>query len=261
MLTLAIASESDADVKFIAGTEKGFFWSNDGEEWTQAEPSSFPIRVDKVVRFNRTRSFAATAEGVFTTRDGGKNWYRLAGAKNRAVDLAIGTLGNNKALYALTVAGLEVFDGEKWSVIADAPVKGRSLAIRTVGGVDHVFIAGAQGVRAGTIDGERRWRTAAAPDAQHASVHGGSRTSGQMLFVTSRSQREVLVGEPSDPEWSELTLPVRGTEITSIVPDPFSRDRYYVATLGEGVWVYEGKMRRYVVREAENRAQVTGGGQ
>jgi hypothetical protein len=213
------------------------------------------------VRFNRTRSFAATAEGVFTTRDGGKNWYRLAGAKNRAVDLAIGMLGEKKALYALTVAGLEVFDGEKWAAVGESPSKGRSIAIRTIGGVDHVFIAGAQGVRAGTVDAGGRWRVAAAPDAQYASVHGGSRTSGQMLFVTSRSQREVLVGEPSEAEWSELTLPLRGTEITSIVPDPFSRDRYYVATLGEGVWVYEGKMKRYVVREAENRAQVTGGGQ
>ena len=261
VLSLTIAAEKDADVKLIAGTEKGFYWSNDGHEWTQAEPSSFPIRVDKVVRFNRSRSFAATAEGVFTTRDGGKNWYRLGGAKNRAVDIAIGALGNKKALFALTAAGLDVFDGEKWLTIEDAPAKGRSIAIRTVGGVDHVFIAGTQGVRAGMIDPERRWRSTAAPDAQQASVHGGSRTSGSMLFVTSREQREVLVGEPTASDWSELTLPLRGTEITSILPDPFIRDRYYVATLGEGVLVYEGKIRRYVVREAENRAQVTGGGQ
>lgn len=263
VLSLAIATESDADVKFLAGTEKGFFWSNDGEEWTQAEPSSFPIRVDKIVRFNRARSFAATAEGVFTTRDGGKNWYRLAGAKNKAIDLAIGTLGEKKALYALTAAGLEVFDGEKWSTIGNAPAKGRSIAIRTVDGVDHVFVAGTQGVRAAVIDeAARRWQALDAPDAAHASVHGGSRTSGQMLFVTSRAQREVLVGEPSENEWSELTVPLRGTEITSIVPDPFSRDRYYVSTLGEGVWVYEGKMRRYVARAPETRAQaVTGGGQ
>jgi photosystem II stability/assembly factor-like uncharacterized protein len=261
VLSLTIAAEKDADVKLIAGTEKGFYWSNDGQEWTQAEPSSFPIRVDKVVRFNRSRSFAATAEGVFTTRDGGKNWYRLGGAKNRAVDIAIGALGSKKALFALTAAGLEVFDGEKWWTIEDAPAKGRSIAIRTVAGVDHVFIAGTQGVRAGAIDEERRWRSTAAPDAQQASVHGGSRTSGSMLFVTSREQREVLVGEPTASDWSELTLPLRGTEITSILPDPFLRDRYYVATLGEGVLVYEGKIRRYVVREAENRAQVTGGGQ
>ena len=265
VLSLTIASEADAPVKFIAGTEKGFFWSNDGEQWTQAEPSGFPIRVDKIVRFNGVRSFAATAEGVFTTKDGGMIWYRLGGATNRAVDIALGSLGEKKALYALTVAGLEVFDGTKWSVIADAPTKGRTIAIRTLtsssGSVDHVFIAGAQGVKAGTIDGERKWRSASAPDAQYASVHGGSRSSGQMLFVTSRQQREVLVGEPSETEWSELTLPLRGTEITSVVPDPFTRDRYYLGTLGEGVWVFEGKTQRYVAREPETRAQVTGGTQ
>ncbi len=261
VLSITIASEADAEVKFLAGTEKGFFRSNDGEQWTQAEPSGFPIRVGKIVRFNRVRSFAATAEGVFTTRDGGMNWYRLGGATNRAVDISIGTLSGKKALYALTAAGVEVFDGAAWSVVADAPTKGHSIAIRTIDGVDHVFIAGSQGVKAGTIGAERKWRPASAPDAQYASVHGGSRTNGQMLFVTSRQQREVLVGEPSESEWSELMLPLRGTEITSIVPDPFSRDRYYLGTLGEGVWVYEGKMRRYVAREAQNRAPVAGGGQ
>ncbi len=191
VLTLTIASESDADVKFLAGTEKGFFWSNDGEQWSQAEPSGFPIRVDRIVRFNRVRSFAATAEGVFTTKDGGRIWYRLGGATNRAVDIALGNLGEKRALYALTIAGVEVFDGEKWTVIADAPSKGRTIAIRTLqssnGGVDHVFIAGAQGVKAGTIDEARKWRATAAPDAQLAAVHGGSSSSGQMLFVTSRS--------------------------------------------------------------------------
>jgi photosystem II stability/assembly factor-like uncharacterized protein len=261
VLTLTIASEADADVKFLAGTEKGFFWSNDGEQWTQAEPAGFPIRVDKIVRFNRTRSFAATAEGVFTTKDGGRNWYRLGGATNRAVDISIGTLGAKKALYALTAAGLEVFDGEKWSNVVEAPSKGRSIAIRTIQGVDHVFIAGAQGVKAGTIDEDRKWQATTAPDAQLAAVHGGSRTNGQMLFVTSRQAREVLVGEPTETEWSELTLPTRGTEITSVVPDPFTRDRYYLGTLGEGVWVYEGKTQRYVAREPQTRAQVTGGGQ
>lgn len=261
MLSLTIAAEADAEVKFIAGTEKGFFWSNDGEQWTQAEPAGFPIRVDKVVRFNRVRSFAATSEGVFTTRDGGKQWYRLGGAKNRAVDIAIGALSGNKALYALTAVGLEVFDGEKWTTIADAPARGRTVAIRTIDGVDHVFIAGAHGVKAGTIDESRAWLPAAAPDAQYAAVYGGSRASGQMLFLTSRQQHEILVGEPTESQWTELRLPLRNTEITSVVPDPFTRDRYYVGTLGDGVWVFEGKTQHYVAREAENRASLTGGTQ
>ena len=257
VLTLAIATEADAAVKFIAGTEKGFFWSNDGETWTQAEPSTFPIRVDKVVRFNRQRSFAATAEGVFTTRDGGKNWYRLGGATNRAVDVTVGTLDDKKALFALTAVGLEVFDGEKWLAIGGAPSKGRSIAIRSVEGVPHVFIAGASGVTAGWIDENRKWVHVDAPNAQFAAVHG----SGQTLFVTSREQQQILVGQSTDAHWNELSLPLRGTDITSVVPDPFTRDRYFVGTLGEGVWVYDGKTRRYVVREAETRAQIPGGWQ
>ena len=257
VLTLAIASETDADVKFLAGTEKGFFISNDGETWTQAEPASFPIRVDRIVRFNRTRSFAATSEGVFTTRDGGKNWYRLAGANNRAVDITVGTLGGKKALYAITAAGLEVFDGEKWTSIAEAPARGRTIAIRRIEGIDHVFIAGTHGVKAGTIDEARQWRPSDAPDAEFAAVHG----SGQMLFVTSRQHREILVSQPTETDWSELTLPLRNTDVTTITPDPFTPDRYYLGTLGEGVWVFEGKMRKYIARENAPRAQVVRGTQ
>jgi photosystem II stability/assembly factor-like uncharacterized protein len=254
VLSLAIASETDADVKFLAGTEKGFFWSTDGENWTQSEPSSFPIRVDKVVRFNRTRSFAATAEGVFTTRDGGKNWYRLAGANDRAVDLVVGMLNGSRALYALTANGLTVFNGEKWNVIAGAPTKGRTLAIRGNAAGDQIFVAGAHGVKAGRIDADGAWQAVDAPDTPYAVVHGASRA----LFLTSRQQREILVGEPSDSEWRELSLPGRNTEVTAVMPDPFTRDRYYVATLGEGVYVYEGKTRRYEV-PAPVTAQLGGG--
>jgi photosystem II stability/assembly factor-like uncharacterized protein len=260
VLSLTIASEADADVKFLAGTEKGFFWSNDAAQWTQAEPSAFPIRVDKIVRFNRLRSFAATAEGVFTTRDGGRNWYRLGGATNRAVDIVLGNLGGKRALYALTAVGVEVFDGETWNAILDAPAKGRTIAIRTTGESEMLFVAGAQGVKAGIIDGMRRWKAVEAPDAQYAVVHGGSRAGGQMLFLTSRQQREILIGDPADTEWNELTLPTRNTEVTSVVPDPFARDRYYVGTLGEGVFVFEGKTRRLIARPGESRAQLAPAG-
>ena len=33
--------------------------------------------------------------------------------------------------------------------------------------------------------------------------------------------------------------------MTTIVSDPF-RDRFYVSTVGEGVFVYDGKTQRYV---------------
>jgi photosystem II stability/assembly factor-like uncharacterized protein len=249
VLTLSIAPEPDAEVKFLAGTEKGFFWSADGKEWKQAEPATFPIRVAKVLRFNRSRSFAATAEGVFTTRDGGKNWYRLAGADGRAVDLAIGNLGDRKSLFALTTNGLDVFDGEKWTTIKDAPTKGRTIALRG----DHVYIAGAHGIRAGLVGADLKWQSVEAPDAQYAAVYGSSRGT---LFLASRQQREILVGAASESDWQELTLPSRNTEVTSIANDPFSKDRYYVGTLGEGVFVWEGRMKRYTPPAGEVRAQL-----
>jgi photosystem II stability/assembly factor-like uncharacterized protein len=258
ILSLSIATEADADVKFLAGTEKGFFWSQDGQEWTQAEPSGFPIRVAKIIRFNRDRAFAATAEGVFTSRDGGRNWYRLGGAKNRAVDLALGQLEEKPALYALTSAGVELFDGEAWTAITDAPAKGRTLAIRTIDGIEHVFIAGSQGVNAGTVDpATKAWVPFESPSAQYAAVYGGARSGGQMLFLTSRQQREILVGEPSNTAWMQLTLPVQNAEVTSVVADPFNMHRFYVGTLGDGVFIYEGKTQAYV---AASEAQVPVGG-
>ncbi|HYC61048.1 MAG TPA: YCF48-related protein [Thermoanaerobaculia bacterium] len=260
VLSLTIATEADAEVKFLAATEKGIFWSGDAMEWTQSEPSGFPIRVDEILRFNRTRAFAATAEGVFTSRDAGKTWYRLGGAKNRAIDIAIGSLEGNKALYALTEAGLEVFDGSSWATISNAPSRGRSIAIRNFGGSEVVFVAGAQGVKAGMISVARTWEHADAPDAQFATVHGGTRAGNKMLFLTSREQREILIGEPIDGQWNQLTLPASNTDIASVVPDPFVRDRTYVGTLGDGVFIYEGKTSRYVAKVRET-AQVTGGAQ
>src|SRR5690606_37595442 len=121
VLSLTIASESNAPVKFIAGTEKGFFYSSDAAEWTQAEPAGFPIRVARVIRFNSTRIFAATSEGVFTSRDGGLVWYRLGGQTRRAVDIAVGRLNGDRALFALTDSGLEVFNGTAWSQVTGAP--------------------------------------------------------------------------------------------------------------------------------------------
>src|SRR5207248_7986669 len=117
---LSFVVTEDAEVRFVAGTEKGFFWSSNGEQWTQAPPAGYPIRVDKVLRFNNVRYFAATAEGVFTSRDSGKSWYRLAGADTRAVDIAIGNLGEKRALFALTSAGVVAFDGMQWMPIDGA---------------------------------------------------------------------------------------------------------------------------------------------
>ena len=258
VLSITIAAEKNAEVKYVAGTEKGFFWSNDAAEWTQAEPANTPLRVNKILRFNRTRSFAATSEGVFTTRDGGKNWYRLAGADRRTVDIALGNLAGNRALFALNASGISVFDGERWATIANAPSTGKTIAIRTVAGIEYVFVAGSQGVKAGWVNGDGQWVPSEAPNAQYASVYGSSRSSDHVLFLTSRQQREILVGTPDQSDWLQLVLPSLNTEVTTIATDPNS-DRFYVGTVGEGVFVYDGKTERYVRGTATDAVSSAGG--
>jgi photosystem II stability/assembly factor-like uncharacterized protein len=241
VLSLTIAPEGDAEPRFVAGTQNGFFYSDDGNEWTQAAPINAVIRVDKVLRFNKTRYFAATSEGVFTSRDAAKTWYRLADADTRAADIALGTLAGKRVLFALTDNGLTLFDGEKWMAVSDAPPRGHTLAIRD----GEIYIAGALGVKAGRIDLDRHWMPADAPDAQYAAVFGAS----SQLFLTSRQQGEVLVAGKQS-EWMSLPLPSRNAEVTAIVPDPFHEQRYYVGTQMEGVWVFDGVMEKYVAKTA-----------
>ncbi len=248
---LSLLVTEDPEIRLLAGTERGFFWSTDGTQWNQAAPSNFPIRVDKVLRLNKLRYFAATSEGVFTSRDSGRNWYRLAGADVRAVDIAFGSLGDKRSLFALTTGGVTVFDGAQWTPLVGAPTKGRTIAVRGEGAAQVVMVAGVQGVKAGTISPERHWQEREAPDAQFSAVFGGSRSTDQFVFLTSRQQHEVLVAEPNATGWRSFPLPSRTAEVTSIALDPFRKDRLYVGTLGEGIFIYEGLSQRY---ESEKKA-------
>jgi photosystem II stability/assembly factor-like uncharacterized protein len=253
---LSLAVSDDAEMKFVAGTEKGFFWSTDGAEWTQAQPANAPIRVDRIVRFNRARFFAATSDGVFTSRDGGKSWYRLADSADRSVDIAVGTLGDKKALFALTANGLMVFDGELWQPIADAPAKGRTIAIRSLNDSQYVFVAGSQGVKAGRVDIDRVWHEAEAPDALFASVFGTT----DAIFLTSRQQRDILITSAREASWSALQLPSRTAEVTSVAIDPFDANRMYFGTLREGLFVHEGVAHRYEAKKPVETSAGAGAG-
>ncbi len=128
-----------------------------------------------------------------------------------------------------------------------------------------LFVAGAQGVKAGRINHERQWIPVEAPDAQYASVFGVARSSDHLLYLTSRGQRDLLVADPHEPDWVTLPLPGRSTEVTAIAPDPFVPDRIYVGTLGEGVYVYEGPTAKYIARkpavETSAAPAISGGAQ
>lgn len=257
---ISLTINDDPEVKFVAGTEKGFFWSNDGAGWTQSAPANAPIRVDKIVRFNRLRFFAATSEGVFTSRDAGKSWYRLAESGDRAVDVGIGSLGEKNALFALTTNGVMIFDGERWQTISDAPTKGRTIAVRNVKGSQFVLVAGVQGVHAGRVDIDRQWHEAEAPDAAYASVFTAARSSDDVVFLTSRQQRDVLVSAARETEWDALPRPSRTAEVTSVAVDPFDGNRIYFGTLREGLFVFEGVAQKYEAKKTAESATAGGGG-
>jgi photosystem II stability/assembly factor-like uncharacterized protein len=246
---LSLVVNADSDPKFVAGTERGFFTSNDGSEWVQSAPVNAPLRADKVLRFNKTRYFAATSEGVFTSRDAATSWYRLADADNKTVDIAIGSLGDKRALFALTSSGVQVFDGAQWAGVSGAPAKGRTIAVSGSGDQQFVFIAGSHGVHAGHVNAMRNWDETDVPDAQFAAVFGGSRSADDFVFLTSRQQREVLVADPKRGGWQSIPLPSRTAEVTSIALDPFDARRLYVGTLGEGVFVFEGTSSKYEVKK------------
>jgi len=86
-----------------------------------------------------------------------------------------------------------------------------------------------------------------------ASVFGVTGNSEPMLFLTSRQQRDILVGDGGDAaDWRTIVLPSRNAEVTAVAPDPFQRTRFYVGTQGEGVYVYDGPTQKYVVRAVES---------
>jgi len=257
---MSLVLNDDPEVKFIAGTEKGFFFSADGVDWKQSVPANAPIRVDKVIRFNRVRFFAATADGVYTSRDAGKSWYRLADSDARAVDLGIGSLGERRALFALTTNGVTMFDGERWWPIEDAPAKGRTIAVRNVNGAQFIFVAGVAGVHAGRVDIDRKWHEAEVPDAQYAAVFAATRSDNELVFLTSRQQREVLVSAARESEWNAFPLPSRTAEVTSIAVDPSEGNRIYFGTLREGLFVFEGAAEKYEAKKAAETVAGAGGG-
>ncbi|HEV7428929.1 MAG TPA: hypothetical protein VGQ46_21455, partial [Thermoanaerobaculia bacterium] len=178
-----------------------------------------------------------------------KNWYRLAGADTRAVDMAIGSIGGKRALFALTNTGLRAFDGVQWMPVEGAPAKGRTVAVRGTGEDQLVFVAGSQGVKAGRVGADGKWTDMEAPDAQFASVFGSSRSSDNFVFLTSRQQHEMLVAEPKNSDWRSFPLPSWTAEVTSVALDPFDPARLYVGTLGEGIFIYEGKSAKYEAKK------------
>jgi hypothetical protein len=237
---LSLIVQEISEPKFIAGTEKGFYWSNDGVEWTLAEPTAFPLRVEKVVQYSKARLFAATSEGVFTSKDGGRSWYRLADLKERTTDIAIGKLGEKRSLFAMTSAGLLVYNGEQWMTVNGAPQKGSHLAIRDDRGEQLLVLGGLEGIRVGRVDHAGMWEDAEMPEGAYSGVHQAS-GKRSVVVLANRSDRNLLVSSPAkDVHWRTLPVPLDPTTILDVSTDNFDDRTLYFGTMGQGVYIYRG---------------------
>lgn len=235
---LSLVVRKEQSPRLIAGTENGFWFSDDGSEWERAEPLITPIRVLEIVELNPQRLFAATALGVFTSRDGGKKWYRL-GLDERTTDLALGRLGSGPALYALTDSGLKVFDGSAWSAVENAPARGKTLAVRhDARDRDLVIIAGSRGVDAGIVDQNRRWSPVAAPHGEYGSVYAAN--AAGLLFLTFNERHEIHLNDGAAPsQWKTVGIPTTLRDVAGVVADPFRGKRFYVGTHGQGILIWD----------------------
>ncbi|HVT03841.1 MAG TPA: YCF48-related protein [Thermoanaerobaculia bacterium] len=258
ILTLNVQKNTES--RFLAGTERGFFWSADGIDWTPAEPSTTPIRVERIVPYNPIRLFGATSDGVYTSKDSGKSWYRLGDLKQKTLDLTVGLMGDSKVLYALTATGVMVFDGELWFVVDDSPVKGRTIAVENRGDVETVVVAGINGAKAGHIDFNRQWHSVDTPARGETAVFPMD-DSRSRLFLASDGGHNAFVSD-GDNRWTELSLPFESRQVMAIAADPFEPQRFFVGTVGEGIFVYQSTGLKEHAKKAkdESAAQLLSSG-
>lgn len=230
VLTLFVQDTGPA--RFIAGTEKGFFISGDGATWK--ETSILPIRVEKIIRYGNRRLFAATNEGVYTSRNGGEAWYRLRGEGTRILDLEIGTFGGETALYSLTADGLEIFDGRDWWKVRDFPEDVRGIEFESLDGTEGVIATTPERTWIGTAAGGQ-WRVVE-PDAPLAARMRGASEIDRAILAVPRSAASLFAGNGA---WSYLRLPVPERSISSIAADPADPARLYLGTHGDGIFILE----------------------
>ncbi|HVR43799.1 MAG TPA: hypothetical protein VMS56_10190 [Thermoanaerobaculia bacterium] len=255
ILTLMVRQKEQP--KFLAGTPQGFWWSMDGVKWERSEPRIVPIRVEKMVEYSASRLFAATALGVYTSKDGGKGWYPL-GSEDRTVDLALGWIAAGPALYALTESGLRVFDGESWSRVEGAPERGRTLAVRRHGNRDLVVVAGSRGVEAGMVDAVKRWIPSKAPRGEHGSVHAAPH-SGGTLFVTFNGRHEIHLLDGKASAWKTVGVPTTLRDVAGVAADPFESRRFFLGTHGQGILIWDESESRAAVEPALPQLAGAGG--
>lgn len=237
---LSLVVRAGGEHRFVAGTERGFFYSDDGAEWTRAEPTTLPIRVEKILEYNGQRLFAATSDGVFTSRDSGTSWYRLGQPDARVLDLAVARHAGSPALFALTSGSLARFTQQGWSVIEGAPGGIRLLAVGT--GTNQKFlISGSRTTRTGQIDALDRWKEVDIAVPEAAAVHSVEGAQ-KVVFFASDDRRHLMMAN-SGESFSPTGLSLDAGDITFVAAERSDPERLYVGTTGHGLLVFDPRSR------------------
>jgi photosystem II stability/assembly factor-like uncharacterized protein len=237
ILTLAV--RKGGNPRFVAGTERGFFYSDDGVSWERADPAITPIRVDRILEYSSERMFAGTSFGVFTSKDGGRKWYRL-GLEDRTIDIALGWIKSGPALYAMTADGLKVYDGTSWTPVKGSPGPGTTLAVRRESGRDLVVVAGAKGIRSGWVDEQRVWNASPAPTGGASATAFTPLHSTGPIVVSFNDQHEIHLRDEKSASWKRVGIPTTLRDVSGMAEDPFRKGRFYLGTHGQGVLIWDG---------------------
>ncbi|MBW3671388.1 MAG: hypothetical protein KY432_06915 [Acidobacteria bacterium] len=233
---LSLVVRSGGGNKFVAGTERGFFYSSDGSQWFRAEPTTLPSRVEKILEYSSERLFAATSDGVFTSRDAGSSWYRLGQPDARVMDLAVARHEGSPALFALTSNTLVRFTQQGWKEIEGAPGGVRLLAVGS-GQARKFLVAGSRSTRSGQIDHLDRWKNVEISVPEDGSVHAveGAR---KLVFFASDGSRHLLMAENGQP-FAPTGLSLKPGEITFVAAERSDPEKLYVGTTGQGLLVFD----------------------
>ncbi|MFN2442657.1 MAG: YCF48-related protein [Thermoanaerobaculia bacterium] len=240
---LSLAVRKGGNPRFVAGTERGFFYSADGVIWERADPAITPVRVDRILEYSSERLFAATALGVFTSKDGGRKWYRL-GLEDRTIDIALGWIKSGPALYALTAAGLKVYDGTSWTQVKGLPVTGTMLAVRRESGRDLVVVAGAKGIHAGWVDEARIWNPSPSPVGGEGATAFTPLHSRGSIIVSFNDRHEIHLRNGDSTSWERVGIPTTLRDLSGVAEDPFRKGRFYLGTHGQGVLIWDASEPR-----------------